>query len=138
MKNDRLIKKFLSEGRFLVDAAKGTVRNKSGRVLGSYDEHNGYRRTSVRHNGKLRKLAIHRIVWISVHGVPKHGTIINHRDTVKIHNWIDNLEKTTHAGNTRHAYKSGLCRTDTNHNERGDCGKFVKVPISKPLPWGLP
>lgn len=97
-------------------------------MLGQFDEHNGYLRTEVKIKGKRRRLAIHRIVWISVHGKPKHGTLINHKDCNTLNNAIDNLEKSNPSHNTKHAYDNGLCRTDTNHNVRDSLGNFAAAP----------
>jgi len=69
-----------------------------------------YYRVRLYHNGKSKKFMVHLLV-LECFGpkkpTPKHE--VNHKDGVKIHNWIDNLEWLTRSENKIHAIKLGLC-----------------------------
>lgn len=59
---------------------------KVGEVAGSLDRQRGYIRLTI--DGT--SYHAHRIAWFYVHGKwPLHD--VDHRDTIKHHNWIDNL-----------------------------------------------
>jgi hypothetical protein len=132
MKNDNMIVLLLKEGRWIINPTLGTVRNQRGALLGQWDEHNGYFRTEVTRKGHRYRFAIHRIIWISVNGKPKHGTLINHKNANTRHNWIGNLERSSHSHNTKHAYAMGCRDCTTNHNHRDAQGNFARVtaPLS--------
>lgn len=59
-------------------------------------------------NGKVKNIAIHRLVATAFIENPDNKPIINHIDGNKL-NWdISNLEWSTYSENTIHAYKTGL------------------------------
>lgn len=65
-----------------------------GDVAGCLSAHDGYVYISI--DGKLYRA--HRLAWFHVHGEwPEND--VDHRDTVRSHNWIDNLRPATRAQN---------------------------------------
>ena len=65
--------------------------------------------------GGMRTFDIHRLMLRTF--IPNdnfNNLVCNHKDGVKCHNWIWNLEWTTTRGNTIHAIDNGLIPTGTN------------------------
>ncbi|MDD1626201.1 MAG: HNH endonuclease [Methylococcaceae bacterium] len=73
-------------------------RNRVGGIAGSLDKVTGY--ITIRIMGK--NYQAHRLAWFYIHGIwPKSG--IDHRDTIKHHNWLSNLREATQQQNTFNA-----------------------------------
>lgn len=86
----------------------------------------GYSMVSLRNNGKLKYLNVHRLVALAFVENPFRKPCVNHIDGNKQNNCSANLEWVTHKENTQHAIKNGL-RKDTNM--RGRIG--ILNPLSK-------
>lgn len=52
---------------------------------------------------KQRSIVVHRLVWEAFHGPREPGITINHKDGVRWHNWLHNLEAITIRANIRHS-----------------------------------
>lgn len=78
-----------------------------GRILKPY-MNKGYYSMRVVANGVRKARTIHSLVAEAFIGPRPEGSIINHKDGDKTNNRPDNLEYTTWAGNTQHAYEHGL------------------------------
>lgn len=112
MRNDAIIKELLDAGRLCVDRATGQVfaprSNTPQKPVGAITR-KGYLRTCVNYAGKRFYLLVHRVVWIDSHGTPSSDEIqVNYMDTIKTHNWPDNLELATNDENMAHAKKHRL------------------------------
>ena len=109
--SDRKIKKLLDRGRIVVDRETGLVYVPTSltpeKPVGAPTKR-GYLRTCIKTGKKNLVVMVHRIVWISLHGVPRLGKKINHEDGVKTNNKPFNLKLTDNAGNNAHAVKTGL------------------------------
>jgi hypothetical protein len=79
---------------------------KVGDVAGSVDS-KGYLVITI--DGSRYKA--HRLAWFYVYGVWPKGQI-DHKDTIKHHNWIENLRDVTHSGNQQNQIKAS-CRNIT-------------------------
>ena len=69
----------------------------------------GYYSVNLYFNGKKKKRMIHRMVaemFIPAHMVGEEH--VNHKDGVKTHNWVSNLEWCTPSYNSKHAFTMGL------------------------------
>ena len=118
------------EGKYEVSNL-GKVRNKKNlRVLKAQD-HNGYERVYLNDGQKQRKLRVHRIVAKVFLNPPEHPkqTMINHKDSNRSNNNVDNLEWCTHRENVSHAIKKGTVKGNDNFEKcvRRDVEKDVKV-----------
>lgn len=96
--------KSLKRGIFL----KRTIYNKRGY----------YRVKLFSEKRKGKKFQVHLLV-LTHFGPPKPFLkhICNHKDGIKIHNWIDNLEWATPSENAKHAFKLGLTSPSKNFGD---------------------
>lgn len=51
---------------------------------------------------------VHRLVAAHFYDKPEEYNLVNHKDSIRTHNWTDNLEWTNHRGNAIHAMDSGF------------------------------
>jgi len=85
-------------GIFTWLVSRGNVR--AGTVISNTNK-DGY--ICIKVSGKQYKA--HRIAWLFVYGVwPKNE--IDHKDTIRNHNWIDNLRDVTKSGNQQNLIKA--------------------------------
>jgi len=100
---------------FLYDVSSlGRVRSLYGRlpdgaVMKDRDSL-GYRRVSLRRDGKYKDIMVHRLVANAFLGA-KENMEVNHIDGDKSNNRLSNLEWTTHVANMEHAIINGLSNT---------------------------
>jgi hypothetical protein len=96
--NDLLIQSLLREGRLVVDRESGQVfapkSNTPQKPIGCASR-KGYLRTSIFMQGMPKCLMVHRVVCIAVHGLPKSGYFVNHKNGNKMDNAPENLEWVT-------------------------------------------
>lgn len=70
----------------------------------------GYKYVSLKTNGKMKHISIHRLLAIIFIPNPQNYPIINHKDGNKDNNSLDNLEWCTYKQNNDHAIQCGLAR----------------------------
>ena len=128
----------------------GYVRNiKTGTILAPVITNCGYYRVGLYYRdstGEVRHkhMSVHRLVAVAFIPNPDNLPEVNHRDGIKSHNYIDNLEWVTSSENDYHAYATGLkCKKygDTSHLHKYtrdrvelacklmDSGKYTSVEI---------
>lgn len=78
------------------------------RILKPGIDKKGYLRIVLCSNGKMYTKKVHRLV--AIHFIPNPDNLpeVNHIDTVKINNWVENLEWCTTQSNIAHAVSNGL------------------------------
>lgn len=128
MNNDQFILSMIAEGRLKVEPEAGyvysTLSNTPNKPLGSLTR-KGYLRTEISYRGNQVMLLIHRVVWVSVYGPLPEDKQINHKNTIKIENGIENLEAVTQLENMRHAKSRGLAKGGWRGALHNDKGQFV-------------
>jgi hypothetical protein len=67
-----------------------------------------YKQFSIRANGKMYALKIHRVIAEAFIPNPENKPCVNHINGIKTDNRIENLEWCTFSENTKHAYSNGL------------------------------
>ena len=76
----------------------------------SYDK-DGYHLVSLCRQGKIKTYSIHKLVALTYIPNPENKPQVNHIDSKKSNNTIDNLEWNTCKENVNHAWNNGLCES---------------------------
>lgn len=87
----------------------GEVRRiTTGRILAQCDDGHGYRKVTLWHHGLQEAVKVHRIVAVAFLGLPeKPGMTVNHKNSIRDCNNLENLEWLSHADNMKHAWAVG-------------------------------
>lgn len=82
----------LAAGVLNIDVERGTVRARRfhDKTFGCLNTM-GYRVGTLHLNGERKQVKLHRLIWISVHGLPPAGLPIDHINRDKADNRIGNL-----------------------------------------------
>lgn len=75
----------------------------------------GYKQVRLRKDGKTYTYSVHRLVAFTFISNPVNKPCINHIDSNRSNNHVDNLEWVTHAENTAHAIKVGRHKYASKH-----------------------
>jgi len=86
----------------------GVIMGKRGKPLAPSKISSGYLTVTLCRDGKQTSYLVHRLVAMAHIPNPSGFKIVNHLDGCKTNNHLRNLEWTTIAGNTQHAYDMGL------------------------------
>lgn len=79
----------------------GRIKNKK-RILNPFLVSTGYYKVTFQKNRIQKILPVHRLVGIAFISNRENLPVINHKDSNKLNNNVENLEWTTIAGNNRH------------------------------------
>lgn len=69
---------------------------------------NGYWKVTLALNGVQEQLLIHQLVALHFLPNPYKHIQVNHKDGIKSHNWVDNLEWISSHANIQHSLETGL------------------------------
>lgn len=85
----------------IVDTEQGIVyaRRFWGKPLGSISSR-GYKVCTLHLDGHRKQVKLHRLIWISVHGIPPAGLVPDHINRIKTDNRITNLRLVTQQENS--------------------------------------
>lgn len=79
-------------------------RPMKGRILELNDNSNGYKFVNISVKNNIKQLYVHRIVCAAFIGEIPDGCNINHKDSIKDNNRLNNLEIVTFNSNSAHIY----------------------------------
>lgn len=102
----------------------GNVKNSKGKLLSLDKTKKGYLRVDLTSEGKKKHFKVHRLVAGAFIPNPNNLPQVNHKDTNKSNNHVDNLEWSNNQLNMAHAFVNNL-----SHNIRDKGGKFTKKSI---------
>lgn len=83
----------------------GKIFNKKGNEMCQWSDNQGYKQVALHKDGKRHCKRVHRLLWESFNGDIKDGMVINHKDSNKSNNTLDNLEVVTNKENVDHFFK---------------------------------
>ena len=95
---------------------RGDVRHKSGKVLGSWPNDQGYMIVRLNHPRAL--LRVHRLVAAAFLPNPEALPVVNHIDSDRANNRVDNLEWCTQKQNLAHATTNARMPRNYGQNKR--------------------
>lgn len=84
---------------------------------------NGYLKASLSMNGENKTVLLHRLVAIAFIPNPEYKSQVNHINSNRIDNRVENLEWATPSENIKHGYAFGNIKS----NNKGMCGSLSKV-----------
>lgn len=139
---DQEIAELVGAGRLRVDHVTGLVyaprSNTPTKPCGALTA-KGYLRVCMNVDGRQRHFLAHRIVWVSANGPVPVGRTIDHVNTIKTDNRLDNLEVVSSRENMRRAAANGLYahvgRRDGIRDERGRFGKKAAGRVLDGRTW---
>ena len=105
----------------------GLVRNDKTDKLLVTNFSKGYERVNLTHKGKSKQYFIHRLVATAFVPNPDNKPEVNHKDTIKSHNYDTNLEWCTRSENEMHAYKNNLIKRLKKHSKRLSKKQIKKI-----------
>lgn len=94
----------------LIRLATGSVRYSQGKPIKAKENNDGYLFVTLSKNGEAKNYYVHRLVAETFIANPNNKPQVNHLDGNKKNNNLYNLEWSTPAENTKHAYNSGLSK----------------------------
>lgn len=80
------------EGYYAITSCGQVWSYHSQKFMALHSDKDGYLRVVLHKNGKAKCYGVHRLVALAYIPNPNGLPEINHKDEVKYHNWLDNLE----------------------------------------------
>lgn len=111
-------------GDYYLVSNTGEIKGvKTGKIRRKNVNHEGYYFVNISLGSRDNKnsIKVHRAVAETFLENPNNYPVINHKDTNKLNNNVDNLEFCTHKYNTEHAIKNNLFNPSeiAKHNKKG-------------------
>jgi hypothetical protein len=100
----------------------GNIRNMkrgSKKVLSVVEDKDGYQIVGLYPEGKRKACKIHRLIALAFLPNPENKPQVNHKNSIRNDNRLENLEWCTPAENVRHAANQGrMSRGENNHKTK--------------------
>ena len=108
--NEEIWKPVVGYEKWYEVSNKGRVRRIGGKILKQRPNQHGYPLTTICTDGKVRTIAVHRMVAMAFVPNPRGVKCVNHIDENKANNNAENLEWVTHKENNNY----GTCKQRTS------------------------
>lgn len=108
------------EGEYAITSCGRVWSYKRNKFLKPSDDGKGYLFVHLYKNGVDKLIKIHRIVAEAYIPNPDNLQEVNHKDEVKAHNWINNLEWCDHKYNVNYGTRTAKCSTKIQCVETGE------------------
>jgi len=99
---------------------------KKGRILKKSLTTTGYWKVELYKDTKRRSMRVHRLVAKEFLPRVKGKNLINHKDGNPLNNHVKNLEWCTQSENIRHAYETGLIRSNFTRYKDAIANEYVR------------
>jgi len=96
-------------------AINGSLNSRGGRILSPADNGNGYKFVQLWKENKPYRRYVHVLVAEAFIPNPNNKPHVNHKDTNKANNHVNNLEWVTDNENMIHSYTNNCHKTGENH-----------------------
>ena len=119
--NNNIRDVFGYEGIYTVDDNGNVFSSKTKKIHSVFTTSKGYQQISLRKNGELKTLKLHRLILLSFQYRDDYKLLeVNHIDGNPSNNKLNNLEWCTRSYNIKHAIKIGLIKNkgEKNHNHK--------------------
>ena len=103
----------------------------SNKILKKIKNSDGYLQHGLTINGKLKMIAIHRLLCLTYLDNKENKTHVNHKDGNKTNNCLSNLEWCTCKENIQHAYDTGLKSNKGDKHPRNKLTEAVVLELRK-------
>lgn len=101
------------------------------RILKHGHDRDGYHIVSLCRQGKAKSYPVHKLVALLFIENPDNKPQVNHIDTQKSNNHIDNLEWSTCKENVNHAWANGLCESTRKAISKANSKPVIDVITNK-------
>lgn len=102
-----------------------SVRRNNNLAL-SYEKKGGYVSVELNVGGKAKRVKVHRLVAIAFLPNPENKSTVNHKNSIRSDNRVENLEWATQSENILHAFKYG---NKDNHGEKHSHNKLTERDV---------
>lgn len=113
------------EGIYAITSCGRVWSYRSKKFLKPRPDRDGYLRVNLKLNGKEKTIHIHRLVAETYLPNPDNLPQINHKDEVKSHNWINNLEWCTASYNVNYGARNQ--KMIDSRKKRGEYNGITEV-----------
>ena len=94
------------EGLYAITSCGKVWSYRAQKFLSQRKNNDGYLLVNLYKNGTMKTYSVHRLVAEAYIPNPENKTEINHKDENKEHNWLSNLEWTTHKENINYGTRT--------------------------------
>lgn len=94
------------EGLYAITSCGKVWSYRSQKFLKPKIKKNGYLEVDLRKNGSHKFCLVHRLVAEAYINNPFNLAEVNHKDEIKAHNWINNLEWVSHKDNCNYGTRN--------------------------------
>lgn len=113
------------EGLYGITSCGKVWNYKKGRFLKPTADKDGYLKVGLRKNGKTKTFLVHRLVAMAYIANPEGLPEVNHKDEVKDHDWLNNLEWCDREYNVNYGTRNEKVSKALKGNENLSCRKGV-------------
>ena len=110
-----------------ISGNRGTLRSKGETIIKLSIDGGGYCQADLSINNKSKKHSVHRLVAKAFLPNPENKRCVNHINSDRADNRIENIEWATHSENTKHAVKSGTHYKGVGENH--NCAKLTEKDV---------
>lgn len=106
-----MIKSIIEYPNYLISENGEVFRKKDMKLIKTFlNKTTGYQHINLYKNKKCKTFQLHRLVALNFIPNYENKKCVNHKDSNRLNNHVNNLEWVTHSENNKHAYSKGYKR----------------------------